>query len=306
MLKAVLLGDMRFMSDTQTIGNLSGRKSGILLAYLMLHTGKRFTREQLSEVLWEQILPSDPLKALRHELWIIKDALAKANLNTDSYLKTDGEFVSFTKTPESWVDANAFQAAVENALAMAGLSNTAALEQAVILYTGFLLPGSYDQWTHYPREQFNDLFLLAMEQLLQNAEAEERWDLAIQYGKRILSVDPLLEAVHRALMRCLYAKGSRALAMKQYTNCQEILAREFTPSIEPMVETTELFEKIRNETFSRRGPYVPEAHNRTNKRHAARTPGVNDLRSIRRTLRSAEEGINHLINQYDNPLNRQK
>jgi DNA-binding SARP family transcriptional activator len=54
--------------------------------------------------------------------------------------------------------------------------------------------------------------------------------------------DPLREDTHRALMRLHSAQGQRALAMRQYEVCRDLLAGEL--GIVPLEETQTLYAQI--------------------------------------------------------------
>ena len=64
----------------------------------------------------------------------------------------------------------------------------------------------------------------------------------MQLALRLLALDPLQEAVHRALMRLYVQLGRRDTALRQYQECIEILHREL--AVEPESETKELYQEI--------------------------------------------------------------
>jgi TolB-like protein len=68
-------------------------------------------------------------------------------------------------------------------------------------------------------------------------------DEAMVTAKRLLEIDPLHEAAHRALMQLFAGKGQVALAVKQYESCRAIFRREL--DAEPGAETKSLLERIR-------------------------------------------------------------
>jgi DNA-binding SARP family transcriptional activator len=67
----------------------------------------------------------------------------------------------------------------------------------------------------------------------------ERERRAIQTAVRRLALDPLQEAVHRALMRLYLRQHRRGAALKQYQLCVEVLQRELGSKPEP--ETRQLY-----------------------------------------------------------------
>ena len=69
-------------------------------------------------------------------------------------------------------------------------------------------------------------------------EQRTEYDDAIVIARRLLESDPLREEVHRDLMRVYLAAGQPASALRQYTLCESLLAREL--GIRPMPETQAL------------------------------------------------------------------
>jgi len=213
-LQGRFLGGFRLIVGDVAIDVLTTRKSRALLAYLMLNPGRRFGRETLAETIWGEGRASDTMKALRQELWIIRRAFRGKNIEPKPYFTLDGEELGVVGSP--WVDAVAFETAIETQATDSdnshGDAEAARLEVAVALYTGDLLPGLYDDWCLFPREILRDKFIIAVERLMEWHAGRADWGAAILHGKRLLDADPLLEHVHRDMMRYHYARGDRPAA----------------------------------------------------------------------------------------------
>jgi len=72
---------------------------------------------------------------------------------------------------------------------------------------------------------------------LRQAAALYRGDLDVEpdpdSARRLLSLDPLSETGHRALMRYYADQGQRTLALRQFDNCAAVLQRELGAAPEP-------------------------------------------------------------------------
>lgn len=117
---------------------------------------------------------------------------------------------------------------------------------AVRLYTGDYLPERrYEDWTSAERERLQVLALGAMtalaELLIDSVPLE-----SIRLTQRVLTIDPVWEDAYRVQMRAYAAQGNRPLALRTYTQCVTMLQQEF--DVEPLPETTELFEAIKKGT----------------------------------------------------------
>ena len=85
----------------------------------------------------------------------------------------------------------------------------------------------------------NVLLWEALARLLAIRPERASTERAIQTAMRLLALDPLQEAVHRALMRLYARQGRRGAALKQYQVCVGALQREL--GTEPEAETKQLY-----------------------------------------------------------------
>src|SRR5262249_7477103 len=65
---------------------------------------------------------------------------------------------------------------------------------------------------------------------------------AIQSALRLLSLDPLQEVTHRALMRLYARQGRRTAALQQYQLCVDVLQREL--GVEPEEATKQVYREL--------------------------------------------------------------
>ena len=249
---ANVLGGFQLYAGDRHIDGFSTKKATHLLAYLMLHADRSHSRELLAEVIGGAEFINDPRKGIRQELWVIRKTLKGGGIDPDRFIETHGEDVAFFRNSGFQLDVDCFQNAVASVKQpithKLTLDEVGELERALELYNGDLLPGMYDDWCLYPREALRDLYLITLERLMPHYQQCGDWDAAIGVGKRKLDADDLAESVHRKLMRCYYAKGNRAAALRQYDHCKELLRVEL--DVEPMLETRTLYAQILNEDLS--------------------------------------------------------
>jgi len=126
------------------------------------------------------------------------------------------------------------------------MNNTAstreALQQAVALYRGDLLPSCYDDWILPVREELRQAYLDSLGQLVRILEIQRDYPAAIHIAERMLRHDPLDEEVVRRLIRLHALNGDRAGALRVYHTCTTVLRREL--DIEPSPPTREEYEKL--------------------------------------------------------------
>jgi TolB-like protein len=81
-------------------------------------------------------------------------------------------------------------------------------------------------------------------------------DQAGAVARRLLALDPLREAAHRALMQIYVEQGQTALALKQYQLCRDVLQSDL--GVRPEAETEQLYRAIQQKrATARRTPDRP-------------------------------------------------
>jgi tetratricopeptide (TPR) repeat protein len=131
---------------------------------------------------------------------------------------------------------------------LVGRNTPEAFEQASGLYKGPLLEGlslneeCFEEWLLPERERHWELALEALTRLLAHYNKADMIQEAIRTAKRLLTLDPLQEAVHRLLMRLYVRRGRRQSALRQYQVCVGVLQREL--GIDPEAETKSLYQDI--------------------------------------------------------------
>lgn len=239
-----LLGNLEVSRDEKALPPPSTRKARSLLGYLLLHRQRLHSRDSLAGEFWGEVSQDRARKSLRTTLWRIRRGLSAGK--DESPFVVEGEYVGFDFGGDVWLDVREFERRLDASRAPGITMDAAAAEReaAIRLYRGPLLEECYDDWCLRERERLRERYVAALEGQLHYAESRGDWQAAIALGEELLHLDPLRENVHRDLMRCRLLEGSRPAALQQYAACVAILEREL--GVEPMSETTVLYEQIRD------------------------------------------------------------
>jgi predicted ATPase len=237
-----LLGDLYLRHGDVPVATLQSPQEQSLLAYLLLHRGAPQSRQHLSFLFWPDSTEAQARGQLRKLLYRLRQDLPGA----DAYLHTDTHTVQWLSAVPFTLDV----AAYERALARADEEEAsghrteaiAALERAVALYVGDLLPSCYDDWILQERARLSQRFVHALERLQAFLEGQRAYDRAIQYAQRLLRHDPLHEPCYRALMRLYALTGNRASALRVYHECVTVLEREL--DVAPGLDTRQAYERL--------------------------------------------------------------
>jgi len=117
-----------------------------------------------------------------------------------------------------------------------------AYEQAVVLYRGEFMQGSYDDWVEEQRSYYREQYLRMLESLAAVAEKKEEFMRAMDLAQKILRDDPFREDIHCLVMRAHAALGNRVAVKEQYETLRGLLQKEL--GVEPAMQTQKAFREL--------------------------------------------------------------
>jgi DNA-binding SARP family transcriptional activator len=115
-------------------------------------------------------------------------------------------------------------------------------EQAVALYRGEFMQGSYDSWVEEQRSYYREQCLRMLESLAAVAEQKEEWPRSMDLAQRILREDPFREDIHCMLMRAQASLGNRVAVKEQYELLRGLLQKEL--GVEPALQTQKSYREL--------------------------------------------------------------
>ena len=217
--------------------DVPSRKERALLAVLALAPGQRHSRDKLAGLLWSDRGDKQARDSLKSAISRIKEAFGSLN---PPPIVSERECVSLDREKVA-VDVAVFERLI-------GEGTPEAIAQAITVYRGDLLDGldvrdpAFEEWLLLERQRLRILARDALGVLLNQHLAIGAHDSAAAVAHRLLALDPLREAAHRALMLIYAAQGQTPLALKQYQSCRDTLQREL--GVKPESETDKLYRSI--------------------------------------------------------------
>jgi predicted ATPase/DNA-binding SARP family transcriptional activator len=243
-----LLGEFRLSCGDAPVSAITSPRLQALLAYLLLHRQAPQPRQHLAFLLWPDTSEAQARTNLRQLLHALKQALPQA----DHFVHADAQTLQWRSDAPFRLDVAEFEQALSTAHAaqqqdtaeQQGASHAlqVALEQAIALYGGDLLPSCYDDWIVPERERLRQALTGALERVLLLLERAGQPRAAIPYAERLLRHDPLHEEAYRELMRLHAECGDRAGIRRVYQTCATVLEREL--GVEPSAATREAYEQL--------------------------------------------------------------
>jgi predicted ATPase/DNA-binding SARP family transcriptional activator len=222
-----LLGEFSLVYGDRSVATVNTARLQSLFAYLVMHRDAPPPRYHLAFQFWPDSSESQARTNLRHLLHRLRGALPHA----DDFLRVDGVMLQWRSDAPFTLDVAEFESAITRG----------ALQEAVDLHRGDLLPGCYDDWILRERDRLHQMLMEAIGQLIQQSETGRDYRAAIAHTQRLLRLEPLHEETYRRLMRLHALNGDRIGVVRAYGTCLTVLQREL--DVEPAVGTRELYRR---------------------------------------------------------------
>lgn len=221
-----MLGNLEARSDEQAVSRFRTRRVGMLLAYLAYFSDTSHDRSEVGEVLWPEGDPDKVSTNLRQALASLRRHIEGPMLPTGSVVRSQNSMLSIAQGMIE-TDVAEFEKLLIDVRKEPDPSvRRSALERAVALYRGELLPGYSEEWVLRERARLEDLYTHALRSLAESAEAVGQPDLAIDAVHRALAKDPYHEGLYADLMRLLLDVGQPSSALEHYREIEKRLNDE--------------------------------------------------------------------------------
>lgn len=237
-----MFGHFQLSYAETPLTTVKGPRLQAFLAYLLLHRDRAHPRRRLARIIWPASSEDQIASNLRTKLALLRTKFPASR----DFLYDDEDTLQWRTDPSFSLDVAEFEFALQQAEQAIYKQNPttrlAALEQAVKLYTGDLLPHLHDDWVLTARHRLRNQFLAALSDLIVLRQAQADYTTAIHYAQRLLHDNPLSEAAYRQLMELHLLNGEPASALHFYTTCQEMLQRAL--QVAPSAATEAIHQRI--------------------------------------------------------------
>jgi predicted ATPase/DNA-binding SARP family transcriptional activator len=234
------------------------RKTLALLAYLAVNRWQH-QRDHISALFWPDYDQAKAFTNLRHILWevqqLIGDGWIQARRDTLELIPDVDPSQTHTRKEgySVWLDVAQFRALLRESRVRAQTEvsqRISLLTDAVQLYRnhflmGFSLKNSppFNEWISVEAEELGRELAGALHLLSGDLCSFGQAEAAVPHAQRLVTLDPLNEALHRHLMHVYLEAGQHNAALKQYQLCERILRKEL--NIDPQPETRVFYRQIR-------------------------------------------------------------
>jgi DNA-binding SARP family transcriptional activator len=218
------------------------RRSRDILCYLASRKGRRASKDTIIDTFWAETDFEAVEKNFHPTISHIRKALNRGQLIKQNFLVyRDGDYLlnpDFTYQ----IDVEAFDRLYDDAegarRAGDAARRLALVDEALALYRGEFMQGSYDDWVEEPREHFAERRLLMLEAVARAASEAGDWPRALELATAILHCDQYREDVHCLAMRAHAAMGNRGAVKDQYEALKRLLRDELGVDPDPATRKT--------------------------------------------------------------------
>ncbi len=248
MLRIHVLGEFRVEADGVVLGDANWPRRDVkrLLQLLAVRHAHRLGREEIAEILWPGVAGEAGRNRLYNIVYLLRGVLEpqRPARAPSSFVHSGAEMLHLGPAQALWIDADAFEQALDAAVAAEPYAAQGLLEQAAGLYRGPLLEGTSDEpWVEPDRTHLEQRYRGALRSLAQSHQGQGRTEAAIGMLQRLVRIDLTDEAAQRSLIQALADAGRTAEALAQYRLCKEVLAAEL--GVAPSSQTVALAQRLK-------------------------------------------------------------
>ena len=238
MLELAFLGGVAIHHDGRPLADFNSQKGRALLCYLAV-TDQHHTRQSLAGLFWPDLPEANARANLRKLLSRLPGTVA------DHLTIGRREIGLHPERPPS-VDVHLLEAGMAREADVETMRRAAAVYQGDFLESFSLLDAPpFDQWAAAQRARLRQGVVTTLRRLVAHFAEQRDVDLAIDYSRQLLEIEPWREEAERELMRLLAIAGRRSAALVQYERFRDLLQEEL--GIEPAEATQALYEAIKND-----------------------------------------------------------
>ncbi len=241
-IKITTFGQLTISLNDRMVDNLVSNKAKLLVVYLLMNPIEHI-RKQLAPIFWSETTDKQALKNLRAILSNIRSCLP-------GVFNISNEMVGVNSQVCIDIDAIHFEnecaRLFESPMALDLLKFS---QDLIELYTGEFLGGTsfrnafdLEKWVESKRSDFKLLYSQLLLYIVQLADQQRKYELALKYAKILINLDPFSDVVVRYVMRLYAYTNSRHQALLLFKHFVRNLRSEL--ETEPEAETILLHQQI--------------------------------------------------------------
>jgi pimeloyl-ACP methyl ester carboxylesterase/DNA-binding SARP family transcriptional activator len=237
-----MLGPLQVGLDARTLGpeDFEGRKPKQVLEILLAHRGAAVPKDRLSELLWGERQPRDPMRTLEAYVSVVRGVLRAFDRR---HLIVTGQGAYRLDLGQVDLDLDRFDTLVRAAKSADPRERLGLRLRAVDLVRGEVLADEpYADWVEPLRRLYRERWLALLLDTAEDLLLAAKPDEAAELCARVLDVEPTRERAHRLVVTARYVAGDQDRALAAYESCRAILDEEL--GVRPLSRTEQVFRGV--------------------------------------------------------------
>ncbi|MBI4722352.1 MAG: tetratricopeptide repeat protein [Candidatus Stahlbacteria bacterium] len=223
-------------------------KAKSLFCYLVMNRSRKYTVDQLSELLWPGKSFSKTRNSLYRIIFSIRSYVKSITKKNTPFINYKDECYELNPAFKIWVDIEEFESLLKEASQIETLSldefAISIYEIAISLYEGDFLPEVYEIWSDQRRLFYIEQYILALEKVAISYEKRQKYDKVVEYCTRIIAADNFREPAYLLAVQSYIKMGMPGLAISLYKRLEKLLKDEL--NTEPSEKLKKIIASIKN------------------------------------------------------------
>ena len=243
-----MLGGFTMSCAGRSVSDSAGRIHQVwnLLEYLIVNREREVSRDELSEILWDEEECENPQNALKNLVYRARGVLSDAGIGAarDLVIYHRGSYRWSGEIPCS-VDTEEFERRITEFrdTARDPDERIARAQVALALYRGEFLPlSSNEKWVIPLSVYYKSLYFSCVTDLCDLLFEKGQFAAAVRICAHAMEIDQFEEGPHLCYLKALEAQGKAAAALEHYNYASELFYREM--GVQLSDEIQEVYRRI--------------------------------------------------------------
>jgi two-component SAPR family response regulator len=207
------------------------------LFFLFLAHPEGLTKEEVGEVMWQELSPSELKLRFKNAIYRMRHAIGSEAVHfQDNYYQ-------FNRSIDYEYDVQNFLNATNSAQEEKNPEKQIeTYKTAIGFYQGQYLPEMDYSWIMPDRQKYHALAIRNILELIRLLVNSQQFEEALAYCNKSLKEDPCNEDIYRLTMKIYSLMGNKAAVSRQYKLCLNVLKNEI--NAQPSDVTVALFKAL--------------------------------------------------------------
>ncbi len=220
-----LLNGLSISRGSQTFHRFRTQKTGELLAYIAMNSGRAISREELADTIWAESNSVAGRTSLRTALLSLRHQLEMPDAAIETLLETNRNTVALASEYVT-TDLARFNLACTEMHSAPLPERVQAGLIAASIYSGEFMRGCYSDWVFAERQRLSQAYILILDFIVRGLWQRGDEDQALVFSAQLITADPYREESYHLAMQLYSAAGYPGDAIRCFQTLKRLLHDE--------------------------------------------------------------------------------